>query len=107
MAIEDPQIAALLARWNDLFGTTPVTVRAIVSLALDGDPDLLKIMTTLTPDLADNPVPRVFSRWLLRHENFPLADPESNAHRFIRQRTTVDGALWVLKPVTEPALATA
>jgi hypothetical protein len=103
--IEDPNIAAFLTRWYDLFGYNPVTVRTIVATALEHDPDLLRLLTALAPELAHAPQPRPFSRWLLRHENFPLADGANNAFRLMRLRTTVDGALWCLRPLTEAAVA--
>ena len=106
MPIEDPNITELLARWNDLFGFTPVTARTIIFTALEHDPELLRSLTALVPEFAMAPQPRIFSRWLLRHENFPLAGPSARAYRLTRVKTTVDGALWRLHPlVTETAVA--
>ena len=104
MPLEDPRITALLSRWHLLFGQTPVTVRTVVVTALEHDPELLTALTDLVPEIASAPQPRTFSRWLLRHENFPLSG-EDQTFRLVRTKNTVDGALWLLRPISELAVA--
>lgn len=101
----DP-IANLLSRWYDLFGYTPVTVRTVATAALEHDANLLAALVALVPEFAEVPQPKVISRWLLRHENFPLAGP-SQTFRMVRVKTTLDGALWRLTPVEVSAAAVA
>ncbi len=105
--IEDPKIASLLSRWYDLFALNQVTVRVVVSTALDHDDRLLEVIRDLIPEFIAAPQPKTLSRWLLRHENFPIAITPDLAYRLARGKTTMDGALWRLHPLTVEVAAVA
>jgi hypothetical protein len=100
--LEGDEVTELLNRWTEFFGQTPVTVRTVLTTALDAEPDLMNALCGVAPELQQRPAPRVLSRWLLRFENCLIVAGD-RTYRLSRVKNTVEGALWRLKLVEEVA----
>lgn len=86
---------SLVDAWYRLFGTAPVTVRRVLTVAIDEDEALLSALT----QLPEFPHPKALSRWLSKHENSPCRDGHDEPYRFCKED---DAGRWRLLPA--PAL---
>lgn len=96
------EVTHLAARWNQMFGLYPVTVRHVIDIALDCDRELLTVLDEVIPSFKEHPHPKKLGSWLRSNENVIIGADVDILYRFTRG---VKPGTWQLRPVTSPALA--